>query len=230
MSQEKKTKKTVKKSNNKKMDAATKIIIAGLVIIAIPFLVLGYMLLSDSMKTGSPINGDRFKNDLNPAITTEDLSRVETAVKELSNVETVEVILKTATLRVYVDATDSLNTEAIQALAEETYQKVTAVLDLSTYFTQHDNMKMYDVEIHVYNLKENRDSDAFSYVITSKSSSMETANTQVVSEPRDPELAQQLLDEMEAKNNPTPTPNDDEMTVGGEEQETSEDDEQGGDE
>jgi hypothetical protein len=74
---------------------------------------------------------------------------------------------------------------------------------------------MYDLEIHVFNLDKNRDSDDFVYVIMTKTSGMETASTQLVSEPIDPELAQQLRDDVESRKNPSPTPDDDEdMTVG----------------
>ena len=221
MSQNKKEKKT-KKQKNKKMDATTKIIIGGLCIIAIPFLVLGYIIISASMNTGKTILGDRFNNDLNPAITTADITEVKAVVGGMTDVENVDVILKTATLRVYVDVVDSKNAEEVKAIAEEVYQKVISVLDEQAYFTQHDNMKMYDMEVHVYNLEENRDSDLFSYAIASKSSIMETYLVQIVSEPRDPELAQRLLEELEAKRNPTPTPDDGDMTVGGEETEGSE--------
>lgn len=229
MSQKKKAQKTVVKKKTK-MDTATKIIIAGLIIIAIPFLVLGMILLSDSMKTGTPITGDRFKNDLDPAITTEDLNQIESSLSALNGVEEVETVLKTATLRIYLDTEDSKDAESLKALAEEAYQKVTSILSESVYFSQHDNMKMYDLEIHAYNLKENRDSEAFSYVIASKSSSMDQFMVQVVSEAKDPELAQQLREEAEAKNNPTPTPDDSEMTVGGQEQETTEENTEDGEE
>lgn len=228
MSQEKKAKKNASKKvkkDKKGIDAAIVIIIIGLIIIAIPFAFLGYILISDSMKTGTPITGDRFLNDLNPAITEDDQSRIVSAVGSLSNVESCEVILKTATLRVYVDAEDGLDNEALNSLATEAYDTVTGILNPSVYFTQHDGMKMYDIEIHVYNLKENRDSDAFGYVIANKSSSMEEAIIQVVSEAKDPELAQQLRDSLETEESPTPAPDDEgDITVGGEEQENVEDD------
>lgn len=227
MSQEKKAKKPQTKKP-KKMDNATKIIIGGLIIIAIPFLVLGYFLISASMGTGAPINGDRFKGDLNPAITKADMQNVENSIKEISGVESVEVLLKTATLRIYVDATDSSNTDTIKALAENAYDKLIEVLDANTYFAHHDGRKMYDLEIHVYNLAKDRDSDVFSYVITSKSSAKEEPITEIVSAPKDPELAQRLLDELEAKRNPTPTPDDNEMTVGGQETEGNETENEGG--
>lgn len=216
-----------KKKSNKKLDASTIIIIVGLIIIMIPFLVLGYILLSDSMKTGSPITGDRFINDLDPAITENDLSSISAAIKNIDGVENVECVLKTATLRVYVDVDDNKTSEEIQTMAEEIYKAVTDECDEATYFSQNGTKKMYDLEVHVYNLKENRDSDDFIYVIVNKNSSMEKMVIQVVSEPKDPDLAKELLDELEAKNNPIPEEEEDSVTVGGESDENLEG-EQGG--
>lgn len=217
MSQEKKISKTKTK---RKLDTSMIIIVLGLVIIAIPFLVLGGILISDSLKTGTPISGDRFNADLDPAITEQDIKEVHQAVFNLNEVENAEVVLKTATLRVYLDTTDALSKEQAQTLAEEAYTKVTDLLSVSTYFSQQGTKKMYDLEIHVYNLTENRDSDEFVYVIANKSSSMEEKIVQIVSEPKDPELAQQLNEKEEAKNNPTPTP-ESEMTVGGDNDEST---------
>lgn len=223
---ENKTVKTKKKSN-KKLDASTMIIIVGLIIIMIPFLVLGYILLSDSMKTGSPITGDRFVNDLDPAITETDLSSINSSIQNIDGIETVECVLKTATLRIYVDVDDNKTSEEVQTMTASIYEVVTDELDEATYFSQNGSKKMYDLEVHVYNLKENRDSNDFVYVIANKNSSMEKMAIQIVSEPKDPDLAKELLDELEAKNNPAPEVNEDSVTVGGESDENLEG-EQGG--
>jgi hypothetical protein len=78
---------------------------------------------------------------------------------------------------------------------------------------------MYDMEIHVYNTDENTESDSFVYVIETKTSNMASPKRQLVSEPIDAELAQQLRDDVEARLNPTPTPDTEEggeINVGGE--------------
>ena len=194
MSQKKKNnsekKDTKVNKSKKKVDTSIVIIIIGLIIIAIPFLVLGFFLISDSMKTGTPITGDRFTNDLNPAITESDISSVNSAVSAISGVESVETVLKTATLRVYVDTEDNKTIEEIEKIAEDTYTEVTDVLDESVYFTRTETKKMYDIEVHVFNLSDNRESEEFIYFIASKTSSMEEHMIQLVSEPKDPELAQ----------------------------------------
>lgn len=75
------------------------ILIVGLVLIAIPCAILGWILISASMDTGKPINGDRFKGDLDPAITKDQLSEIESRIKAENQVEKVTVELTTATLR-----------------------------------------------------------------------------------------------------------------------------------
>lgn len=207
--------KKVKKTGKRKLDRTSKIILIGGAIIVIPFIIFGFILLSASFNTGKPIFGDRFKGDLDPAITSANKSDIINKIKSESGVEKVEVELSSATLRVYVDITDSASAQDAQAMADKAYDDVMSILPASTYFTLQDGKKMYDVEIHVYNLAKDRDSDSFAYVIKNKSSNMETARSQIVSEPLDAELAQQLRDDVENRKNPTPTPSDGDMTVGG---------------
>ncbi len=211
MAQRKRTNRTVKRKTNK----ANIVLIVGLIIIAIPLLIVGWVIISATLDTGTPILGDRYENDLDPAITKSDITNIENSVKGLSGVEKVNVELATATLRVYVDVEDGYTADMATSKASEAFNSVLGVLDLGTYFSQTETKKMYDLEIHVFNLDKNRDSDDFVYVIMTKTSGMETASTQLVSEPIDPELAQQLRDDVESRKNPSPTPEDDEdMTVG----------------
>lgn len=215
------TKKVVRKRAVSKSNI---ILVVGSILIITPFLILGWILLSASLDTGTPILGDRYTGDLDPAITKSDIGKVENAVKALGGVDTANVELATATLRVYVDVDDSFSEEQASAKADEAYSAVMNVLDTNTYFTQTESKKMYDLEVHVYNLSKDRDSDAFSYVILTKTSSMSESRKQVVSSPLDADLAQQLRDDVEARNNPQPTPTEsnEEQLVGEEEEQVSE--------
>ncbi|MEG0393164.1 hypothetical protein [Anaerorhabdus sp.] len=207
--------KKVKSQSKRKLDRTSKIILIGGALILIPFIIFGFILLSASFNTGKPIFGDRFKGDLNPAITSSNISAIESKIKSQSGVESVNVELASATLRVYVDITDSASSEDANRIADAAYNDVIGVLPEATYFTLQDGKKMYDIEVHVYNLAKDRDSESFVYVIKNKSSNMATAKNQIVSSPLDAELAQQLRDDVENRNNPTPTPDENEMTVGG---------------
>ena len=212
MSQTKKEKKAKKKG---RMDAASWIIIIGLLIIAIPCAAFVYILLSAQAATGTAISGDRFTGDLDPAITETQMANVVTSVESIEGVESAEVILKSATVRVYVDTLDEMTPEVAEGIANQAYEKLTAECDPSVYFTQTASKKMYDIEVHAYNLTENRDSEEFVYVILSKSSSMEAPIARLVSEPLDPELATQLLEKLDRKLNPEKyETNSDEITVG----------------
>ncbi|MCF0109705.1 MAG: hypothetical protein HUJ57_06490 [Erysipelotrichaceae bacterium] len=214
------TKKTAKRAK-RKVSKAKIVLLVGIAIILIPCLIFGWILLSAYLKTGTPIVGNRYENDLNPQITSEQLKQVESNVKGINGVENCNVELTTATMRVYADVNDSYGDDQVAEVANQVYNTVNNTLSVGTYFTRNETEKMYDLEIHVYNLDKNRDQGGFSYVILNKNSNMEEPRTQVVSKALDEELAQRLRDDVEAKNNPTPTPDEGDLTLGGEEPEAT---------
>ena len=146
MSQNTKENKKEKKARKKgKMDAASWIILIGLIIIAIPCAAFAYILLSAQSATGSVITGDRFTGDLDPAITSEQMTSIASSVEQIETVETAEVILKSGTLRIYLDTLDEMTPEVAEEAAKEAYTKLTEICDEGTYFTQTASKKMYDV-------------------------------------------------------------------------------------
>lgn len=182
------------------------IFIVCIILLAIPMLFLGYFIVDAWLDSGKPVFGNRYKGDLDPAITKSQMKEIKSNVGGISGVESVEVELKTATLRVYADVEDSATVDSEKDTASKVYDEVLKVLDKGTYFTQHDDMKMYDLEVHVYNQMDDTESDGFAYVIETKTSSMTDPVVNVVSEPIDAELAQQLRDNVENRGKPTPTP------------------------
>ena len=181
---------------------------------------------------GAPVIGNRYDGDLDPAITRTQLEQVEAAVKGMEGVENAYVNMPTATLRVYADIANDANGEAAVAKANEIYATVASLLDPNVYFTQSGGKKMYDLEIHVYNfVKEpetrkyseivaNPVEDGYVYVIETKSSNMAEPQAQVVSSPKNAELAAQLRADAaareaaeEAKKNGEPTPDSGEVDV-----------------
>lgn len=167
-----------------------------LILLAAPFVVLGWILLSSQMDNNTPVLGSRYEGDLDPAITKSQLQEVTTAVANIEDIESSDVQLATATLRVYINTHDNADEEAIKAKATKAYEVVSGILDPNVYFTQQDGKKMYDLEIHVSNLLERGDNPNFIYVIQTKTSSMKEPKAQVVSAPRNAELAQQLRDDV----------------------------------
>ena len=181
-------KKTTKK---KKLSKAAIVLILGLLIIMIPLGVFGGVLLHSWITNNKPVVGDRFVNDLEPAITNENMTAIETQIKSISGVEKVEVVMTTAQMRVNIDTADNLSQEQIENISQQAYQVVNSVTPVGTYFTSTNEKKMYDLAINTYNyIKE--DDESMIYVLLTKNSKMEKAETQIVSEPVNEELAYEL--------------------------------------
>ena len=181
------------------------VLIVGLCIIAIPVIVFVAIILSASLKTGTPISGDRFKNDLVNEIKKSHVSTIEDDIERLSNVQEVEVeLLDTGRLTIFVDVTDSLSEEETTKLAEEVYNKVIETLPVQTYFTATDNAKMYDLSINVYTTME--DSPSRTYIIVTKNSKVELPTYQNVAKPLDEELAKELRGETVPEEEPSEEP------------------------
>lgn len=180
------------KREKKKMSRAGLVLTIGLIIIGIPCLIFGWILVSAALETGKPIVGDRFDGDLQPAITKTDTSDLTAAIKALDEVEDCTIELTTAQYRINVDVVDSLQQDAYEDLINEIYALVNNQLPVNTYFTMHDNMKMYDLSIGLYN---HIGGDDMIYVILTKNSTMSVPDIQTVSEALDEDLAAQLRGE-----------------------------------
>ena len=151
------------------------------------------------MDSHSPVLGNRYENDLNPAITKDQLKQVDEAVGKLDGVTGHSVHLATGTLRVYVDVAEDSTAEVVQDVTGRAYEAVVAILDPNVYFSQGNDMKMYDLEIHTSNMKDGRDKDNFIYGIFTKTSAMSAPQYQLVSSPKNAEVAQSLRDAVAAR-------------------------------
>ena len=190
-------KKRVRKTKVRRREIRTLVIFwICFILLLIPTAFMAWMLISAALDTGAPIIGDRYKGDLEPAITKNDLDTIASNTKNLSGVEDSFINLATATLRVYADIDDNANVDTAKSTATRIFNEVTNVLTPSVYFTQSDGKKMYDLEIHVFTSNDREKASNFVYVIETKTSSMEQPIQQVVSEPLDASLAQRLRDEM----------------------------------
>ena len=145
-------KKNTKKVKTHKQNGKIKVIFwICLVLVVIPIAVFAWMIISAALDTGTPILGNRYKNDLDPAITKSELEEIKSATSNISGVQSASVELATSTLRVYADIDDDASVESCKTIANEVYRAITSTLDANVYFSQHDGMKMYDLEVHVYN-------------------------------------------------------------------------------
>ena len=199
MTSKKKNEKRTKKSRRSRRTVATFWIC--LILVLAPIVTLGWTAVSSIMDTHKPVFGNRYEGDLDPAITKEQIDSIDSAVAGIDGVEAEFSNMATATLRIYAKVSNTTAADAATAAAQKIYETVSEVLDPNVYFMQADGKKMYDLEIHVYNMNadEDRNADQFVYVIGTKTSNMKDPSYQTVSEARYPELAQQLRDDVAAR-------------------------------
>ena len=187
------------KQNKRKMSKSATMLVIGLLVIFIPCAIYAGILISAALQTGSPILGERFDGDLDPAITKNDISSIETKLSSIDGVEEVEVVLLSGQMRVNVNVDDALTNEQIEVIIDEAYEGVTGVLSIDKYFTSNNGKRMYDLAINVYNLVDPED-DSMVYYILTKNAMMEEKTIQLVSEPLNPDLAADLRGENETEN------------------------------
>lgn len=186
----------VKKRKISKIHWPTVVLILSLVLIAIPTVAIGKVLYDAFAATGTPLFGNRFDLDLNPKITSEQLSELESKISEEVLVDDVNITLISASLRVNVDVSDEITLEELTTLATALYSHVAAVLPVDTYFKMNESSKMYDLELHIFNNLELKDDDSYKYLIFLLNSVMEEPLIQLVSDPKNPEFVEELYNRL----------------------------------
>ena len=148
---EKVNKKEKQVKGKKKLSKGALVLIISLIIILIPCLIFGGILISAALESGKPVDGNRFKGDLNPAITSSNTSSIKNSIEALSGVEKCDIELTSAQYRVNVDTVDTLTDKQIEDLCVDIYNIVNKELPMATYFTASSSEKMYDLAVNVYN-------------------------------------------------------------------------------
>lgn len=202
---EKVNKKEKQVKGKKKLSKGALVLIISLIIILIPCLIFGGILISAALESGKPVDGNRFKGDLNPAITSSNTSSIKNSIEVLSGVEKCDIELTSAQYRVNVDTVDTLTDKQIEDLCVDIYNIVNKELPMATYFTASSSEKMYDLAVNVYN---KIDDDNIYYILT-KNSKMDTYSVQCVSSAVDEELASDLRGENDIEE---PTEKDDDAS------------------
>lgn len=202
---EKVNKKEKQVKGKKKLSKGALVLIISLIIILIPCLIFGGILISAALESGKPVDGNRFKGDLNPAITSSNTSSIKNSIEALSGVEKCDIELTSAQYRVNVDTVDALTDKQIEDLCVDIYNIVNKELPMATYFTASSSEKMYDLAVNVYN---KIDDDNIYYILT-KNSKMDTYSVQCVSSAVDEELASDLRGENDIEE---PTEKDDDAS------------------
>ncbi len=165
-----------------------------IIIFLIPIIILVVVILTSLENSTEPVVGNRFKNQLNPEITSAQIKKVESSLT-YNEVEKVDVNLISATLRITINCKDNCTQDQIAAVVEDAYTKVNAILPVNKYFTNKSDTKMYDLEISGYNYipDATQDSNAEIYICKSKTGAAKTAVTDIISTPKDKEVSDSLL-------------------------------------
>lgn len=175
----------------------------GIAFVLIPGLIIGGIILQSSLQTGTVITGSRFNNDLQPQITKDLIKLTEEAINTVSNVTVDEINLKSATLRITVTIPSGLDEETRLSLVEEVLNKVNSVVPFADYFTATDTKKMYDLEV---NYVDKVGETHTTYIQAIKNANMDTWSIQDMLTAVNPELAQELINKLNAKNDTTELP------------------------
>lgn len=186
--------KEVKVKKKKKLSKSGLIVIIGLTILAIPCLIFAGILGISALQTGSPREGNRFKNDLTIEITKDDVSEIQASLTSIANVQEVDVKVAQGQLKVYIDCDDTLSEEQVDAIVSDVYSKVTTKLPIQTYFTKSESSRMYDLQINVYTTVEDSANRQYKYL--HKNSAEEQFSIDDMAHPKN----QELVDELQGKN------------------------------
>ncbi|MDP2813558.1 MAG: hypothetical protein Q8N92_03830, partial [Erysipelotrichaceae bacterium] len=172
------------------------ILILSLVLLSVPTVVIGKVLYDAFAATGTPLFGNRYDMDLDPAITEEQLTELKIKISSEELVEGVTATLISASLRISVDVKDDITLEQLTPLATTLYSHVVTVLPVETYFKLNETSKMYDLELHIYNSLELKEDESYKYLIFLLNSIMEEPLIQLVSDPKNPEYVKELYDRL----------------------------------
>lgn len=192
--------KKVKKTKDGKPKQNHILVWIAAAVVLIPTIFVGVVVMTSTENQGEPVTGVRFlEEDLNPAITEEQITQVQEAMT-FDYVESVEVNLKSATLRVNInmeDIVDEVDLELVQNTAQSAYDAIAEILPIDTYFTQKDDGgKMYDLSINVYNyaqIDDEHTADHQVYVCLTKTSASDESVMDVLTQARDSELADSVM-------------------------------------
>lgn len=190
MAKSNKKSKQVKQKNTK----SNILYIVATVVILIPLLMLGYIYFSTKENKGKPTVGNRFDNALVGKIEQNQIDQVKSSLK-YDKAENVEINLTSATLRITIDLQDTCGKSDVDSVLNDAYKKTTQILPVETYFTNKDDVKMYDLDIHVYNFipKDDDSTDGWVYKEKIKNASSKKAVTDTLSSARSKEDANALL-------------------------------------
>jgi len=159
--------------------------------IVIPVAYFGRLLYLASQDSNVPINGTRIQDTVIYEINSTQVTELNEIIKTIEGVEGCNSNLAVQTLRITINANDSLDTDAIKALAEKVYNAIDEKLPIETYFTRVDNIKEYDLEITIYDNLSNE--SPVIVLLTKNAASEEEKLIQVLSSPVNQKVTDNVL-------------------------------------
>ena len=183
------------KKPKKRLSKSALVLIIGLIIIAVPVITFLAILGISALQTGTPRDGSRFDNDLNPAITKDQISSLQNDLNTLGSIENVEVKVSEGQLKIFIDTDDNLSEEQIDSMLVNAYNKVNSALPINTYFTSTSSSKMYDLQINIYTSAEASEigsTNSRQYKVLHKNSTESQYGIDDMAHPKNPTLAAEL--------------------------------------
>lgn len=189
-------KKKIKKApSQQKVKQGHKLVWLTVILIAIPCVLVGYVLITSMEQQNEPVVGNRFQSqDIDPKITQDQLDQIQSSLSEIGGIESVTVNLKSATLRVHLNIADDASQDQINAIVDEAYNRIDAILPIDTYFTNHEDGKMYDLEVDGYNflVDESHPQESQIYIKVTKTGAGNRV-TDYLTQAKDQELVDQIV-------------------------------------
>ena len=192
-------KKKVKTDKKRTRDWSFFAIVISLIIILVPSIYMGVILWNAKQETDSPVIGHRFDNDLSPTIESESLPALKAKLEALDSVDKVSVELTTATVRIYLELPEGSEKRDYKEKALEAEAVLYESFSLEDYFTASDTQEQYDYEIYAHDALGE---ETIIYLLN-KSSRMEVAKGQYLSEPVSQDMVDEIWAIQEELDNPT---------------------------
>ncbi|MBQ6492628.1 MAG: hypothetical protein IJI92_02005 [Erysipelotrichaceae bacterium] len=192
------------KKEKKRLSRSALVLIAGILIIAIPVIIFLSILGISALHSGTPREGSRFDNDLDPKITDAQVKELKADLETLGSLDSVEVVLSQGQLRIFIDTNDSLTEQQIDTMLTNAYNKVNSKLPISTYFTATDTKKMYDLQINIYTTPEASEiaaTNSRQYKLLHKNSAEDQYGIDDMAHPKNEQLAAELEGRVEKPTN-----------------------------
>lgn len=180
-----------KNKKSKKRDWSFYAIVVCLIILAIPGSFFAYQGIAAMNAGRKPVLGDRLDDQFDNVITKEQLKTLETTLAGLDHVESVNLTLITATLRVELQTPADVSKETITAVNASAYAAINDILPNDEYFVETPTAGRYDLELATHNGLFD-DAENFIVQIGTKNAAMDSIEYTFASTPYSSEWVAEL--------------------------------------